>query len=90
LKLINVIDQKIKIDESFAIPAFLFGTYKKIDPESIRMALELGFFAFDMAAVYNTEDLVLNEIGKYIQQHNLLNCRSKFYFLYKFTVHDKK
>jgi diketogulonate reductase-like aldo/keto reductase len=64
VKLLNITQQNIKIGTSLSMPAFLFGTYKKIDQASLRVALAFGIFSFDMAAVYNTEDLVFNEIKK--------------------------
>lgn len=83
MNFINITQQRIKIKDFLEIPAFLFGTYKKVNETSIMQALQAGFYAFDMAAVYNTEDLLFNEIQNYIELNHLENYRDKFYFLYK-------
>ena len=59
-------------------PKFLFGTYKKINKESIICALNNNIKAFDLAYAYNTIDLVLDTIS---ECDNLK--RSDFYFAYK-------
>lgn len=81
--MINILNKTIQVNASVKMPAILFGTYKKITPASIQQALHNGFFSFDMAAVYKTEELLLSEIDKYCKNNNLKSCRDKFYFLYK-------
>lgn len=81
--MINILNKTIQVNASVKMPAILFGTYKKITPDSIQQALHNGFFSFDMAAVYKTEDLLLSEIDRYCKNNNLKSCRDKFYFLYK-------
>lgn len=78
-----LLESTLKLNSGSTTPNFLFGTYKKIDAESMQLALEHGFFAFDMAAVYKTEDIVLDGIKKFIEKKQLKNCRNKFYFCYK-------
>lgn len=79
----NVLSEVVILNKNSSIPALLFGTYKKISAQSLQIALEKGFRAFDLAAVYNTEDLVLKGIKNYIVENNLNNCREQFYFSYK-------
>jgi len=66
------------------IPHFLFGTYKKINNETVKIALENGIYAFDLAHAYGTEDLVLSSIKEYLNENKIKNLeRSDFYFCYK-------
>jgi diketogulonate reductase-like aldo/keto reductase len=65
-----------------SIPTLIFGTYKKINEQSLQIALEKGFRAFDLASVYNTEDLVLNCIKNNLDHLDHVD-REDFYFSYK-------
>lgn len=78
-----LLELEIKLNGGSSTPSFLFGTYKKIDGASLYSALEHGFFAFDMAAVYKTEDIVFDGIKKFLQDNQITDSRSKFYFCYK-------
>lgn len=78
-----LLELAIKLNSGSYTPSFLFGTYKKIDAASLYSALEHGFFAFDMAAVYKTEDIVFDGIKKFLKDNPITDSRSKFYFCYK-------
>ncbi len=80
--MIDVLDHRIKTKNGIFVPVFLFGTYKT-DQAAMQLAFNHGFRAFDLAAIYKSEDLILDGLRQYAHENALVLDRKQFYFCYK-------
>ena len=80
--MLNILHETISMRDGLPAPALLFGT-KGIDARDMELILNNGFFALDMAAVYNTDEIVFHTLKNFITSIKSKNGRDRFYFLYK-------
>jgi 2,5-diketo-D-gluconate reductase A len=81
-EIFNVLHETINTKDGLCIPALLFGT-KGIVVKDMELILNNGFFALDMASVYNTDEIVFHTIKSFITSAKSKLDRDKFYFVYK-------
>lgn len=82
LKLINILQEMIETREGVRIPALIFGT-KGVNSKDMELILNNGFFALDMASVYNTDEVVFHTIKNFIINTKPKIERKMFYISYK-------